>query len=237
MPRTTLSCLLLLCSSLFTINGFAQQRYKQPPDVIEAYRVCNTFQRLLAQNLDFLEAFEATFVLDKARRRAIAIADGDFGTLDYSKIDDAQLIKGYRLRMQLYFLLLPLASPSEAEAPVFFPPEINTILNRKGPTEAREFPNYVSQLEADVTRFRAHLDRLAAGNKAVADRIHKFKAEELSAKLEPPLYRVVEPRPKPIKDGVGNGPIQYYYEIDNYFVEREHGEMRITGIKFFNRLF
>jgi len=33
------------------------KRVKQPREVIEAYRVCSDFQRLLAENLDFDRAF------------------------------------------------------------------------------------------------------------------------------------------------------------------------------------
>src|SRR6185503_13459719 len=37
------------------------QNVRQSREVIEAYRVCNEFQRLLAPDLDFDRAFEATF--------------------------------------------------------------------------------------------------------------------------------------------------------------------------------
>ena len=45
---------------------------------IEAYRVCNRFQTLLAENLDFDRAFEATFARNASRRREIAITEGEF---------------------------------------------------------------------------------------------------------------------------------------------------------------
>lgn len=237
MPNVALPCLLLFVSSLAVSTKPLQKPVPQTPDVIEAYRVCQTFERLLGKNLDFAEAYEATFATSKERRRAIAIADGEFGELEFAKIDDDSLIKAYQLRMQLFYLTLPLAGPSDAEEPVFFPPEIRAILQRKPPSDARQFAAYVSQLGSDVTRFRAHLDQLAASNPAVAKRLSRFKAEALRTKLEPPLFRTVEPIADPIKEGIGFSPLHYHYQINNYRVAKEQGAMRIVGIKFFNRLF
>ena len=98
---------------------------KQTPEVVEAYRVCASFAHLLGENLDFDRAYEATFTGNPAQRRAIAIADGEFGDVDFAKIDDELLIKAYKLRMQNIYLMLPLAGPSDMEASLFFPPDIN----------------------------------------------------------------------------------------------------------------
>mgnify|MGYP003288339721 CR=1 FL=1 len=92
---------LPLCLCLFVVaDVFAQspaRPVQQPPEVLEAYRVCNEFQRLLAQNLDFDRAFEATFVKDPALRREIAIAESELGSnLDVSELDDATLISIYK---------------------------------------------------------------------------------------------------------------------------------------------
>ena len=67
---------LAICVCLFAIadvlgqtrSKSAKQRrpVKQPPEVVEAYRVCNEFQQMLAENFDFERAFEATFT--KIRR-------------------------------------------------------------------------------------------------------------------------------------------------------------------------
>jgi geranylgeranyl reductase family protein len=71
------ACLLLLMSSQSQARG---QRVKQSPEVVEAYRVCNEFQQLLAEDLNFDRAFEASFTKDPKRRREIAIAEGEFGS-------------------------------------------------------------------------------------------------------------------------------------------------------------
>ena len=238
LPYAIVSCVLLVCGSPLSAGSLLlEQSVEQPPEVIEAYRVCQTFERIMGQDLNFDKAFEATFIASKVRRRAIAIAAGEFGDLDFAKIDDESLIKAYKLRTQLFYLMLPLAGPSAKEEPVFFPPEIKSILERKAPTDARQFTAYVSQLERDVNRFRAHLDRLAAGDPAVAERITKFKSEALATRIEPPLFRIVEPIPDQKKDGVGISPVTYHYEINNYLVAKEQGKMRIVGIRFFSRLF
>jgi hypothetical protein len=208
----------------------------QSRDVIEAYRVCQSFERLIAKNLDFAEAYDATFVVDKARRRAIAIADGEFGDLDFAKIDDEALIKAYKLRMQIFYLMLPLASPRDAQEPVFFPPVIRAILERKAPTDTREFAAYVLQLERDAKRIRGHLDRLATDDPKVAERIDKFKSEALTARIEPPSDHQVEPSLGYIAAGV-LGKNEAHYEINNYLVASEQGKMRIIGLRFFNRMF
>jgi hypothetical protein len=232
----------LLCFILAFINASGtsglphQHRVKQRPEVVEAYRVCQSFQRLLGQNLDFPLAYEATFTKNKARRRAIAIADGEFGEQDSASIDDALLIKAYKLRMQIFYLTIILAGPGDEEASLFFPPGIKEILQREAPHDPREFPAYVSRLERDAASYRSHLERLATNYPSVAERIRTFKTESLSASFEPPAEYKVEPLRGYYRSGV-LGQDEPYYEINGYIVARERGEMRIVGIRFFTRLF
>src|ERR1044072_6114706 len=82
------------------------QRVRQPREVVEAYRVCQQFQGLMAEDLDFDRAFEATFTKDAKRRREIAITEGEFGDIDLSSIDDATLIDAFKARMQMFYLML-----------------------------------------------------------------------------------------------------------------------------------
>ena len=157
--------------AVWRVVNAPQQQTKQPPEVVEAYRVCRTFEQSMAQDLDFAKAFEATFVVSKARRRAIAIADGEFGNLDYTKIPDDQLIRAYKARMQIFYLILVLIEPGEQKEQVFFPPEIEGIVDRKPPGDSSEFSDYATQLEKDAVRFRAHIDGLAARDRTVVDRL------------------------------------------------------------------
>lgn len=210
---------------------------KQPREVVEAFRVCERFERLLGESLDFDRAYESTFTKNMARRRAIAIADGEFGNLDLTAIDDVTLINAYKSRMQILYLLLPLASPDTNEQELlFFPPDIKRIFEREPPSTAQEFRSYGAQLKRDVANLRAHLEQLATLHPEVAERISKFKAEALSVKLRPPKYSIV----KPAYDS-GRGEVlnkgEAYYDINGYTVIREGGQMRIVGIRFFSRLF
>jgi hypothetical protein len=210
---------------------------KQTPEVVEAYRVCETFEHLLGEDLDFDRAYEATFTKDAARRRAIAVGDGEFGSRGSEGIDGGLLVRAYKLRMQIFFLMLPLVSPGgRGEEVLFFPPDIEAVLERKPPEEAQGFPAYVSQLERDVARFRSHLERLSAEHASVAKRVREFKSGVLSAKRAPPLDHKVEPLRGYYRSGV-LGKDEPYYEIDGCVVARDHGRMRIVGLKFFNRLF
>lgn len=238
LPRHALLCLIVGCAPVLSADGFIPPRQvAQTPDVVEAYRVCESFEHVLGENLDFERAYEATFTKDAARRRAIAIADGEFESRNVAGVDDALLFKAYKLRMGIFYLMLPLASPDgEAEAALFFPPGIEAALNRKAPGGARGFRAYVSQLERDVARLRSHLERLSAGNNSVAGRVRKFKSEARSAKLVPPADHKVEPMRGYYRSGV-LGKDDPYYEIDGCVVAREQGRMRIVGLKFFNRLF
>jgi hypothetical protein len=230
-------CLVVASAMLSSADGFVPpHQVKQNPDVVEAYRVCVSFAHLLGENLDFDRAYEATFTRNPAQRRAIAIADGEFGDLDFAKIGDELLIKAYKLRMQNIYLMLPLAGPSDIEASLFFPPDVKEILKRKSPTDPSGFTLYVSQLERDVAHFRAHLDRLSSQYPFVAERVRKFRSEALSIKGEPPNKYKVKPAFGYLRADVLRKD-EPYYDIDGFIVARDHDEMRIVGIRFFNRLF
>src|SRR6185436_4234877 len=119
------------------------QRVRQPREVIDAYRVCRRFQTLLAEDLDFDRAFEATFTKNASRRREIAIYEGEFGDIDLATVGDATLITAFKARMEIIYLMLPLASPdSNEEQALFFPPPIKAIFERKPPPTADEFGTY-----------------------------------------------------------------------------------------------
>ena len=211
------------------------QHVRQPREVVEAYRVCRQFQRLLADTLDFDHAFEATFTRNSARRREIAIYEGEFGGLDFSRIDNATLVDAFKSRMQILYLMLPLASPNnEEEEELFFPSAMKAIFERKPPQASEEFPAYADQLKRDAVEFRAHLNQLASRYPAVAERIRQFKSD-LSNKLELPQH-VVKPLTAYSKGRV-LGLREEYYQVGDYAVIREGREMRIIGIRFFSRLF
>src|ERR1043166_483496 len=140
----------VLCAIIF--GPAAARRVRQPREVIEAYRLCQRFQTLLAEDLDFDRAFEATFTKNPSRRRAIAISEGAFGDLDVAKVEDATLIDAFKARMEIVYLTLPLASPdSNEEEALFFPPAMKAILERKPPPTAQEFPAYAQQLRRDAS--------------------------------------------------------------------------------------
>src|SRR5689334_16772980 len=94
--RKVIWCCLLVVA--FTPAAFSQKRARQPKDVIEAVRVCNQFQTLLAENLDFDRAFEATFARNAARRREIAITEGEFDRDDLANVDTATLVDAFKSR-------------------------------------------------------------------------------------------------------------------------------------------
>jgi hypothetical protein len=217
------------------VGPTSAQRARQPRDVVEAYRVCRLFQTLLAEDLDFERAFEATFTKDAKRRREIAIYEGEFGELDLAKVGDATLLKAFKARMQIVYLMLPLASPdSDAEQVQFFPPAIKAIFERKPPPTTEDFSAYAQQLQQDASAFRAHLNQLAAQNRRVAERVRKFKLDLLQMP-DLPASRV-EPLTSYSKGQV-LGPNEKYYQIGDYAVIREGREMKIIGIRFFSRLF
>ena len=211
------------------------QTARQPREVMEAYRVCARFQALMAEDLDFDRAFEATFTRSAARRREIAITEGEFGSVDLSKIDDATLIAAFKARMQTLYLMLPLISPkNKDEEELFFPPAVKAIFERKPPSTTEEFPAYALQIKRDAADLRAHLNQLAAGYPRVAERIRDFK-EVLSKKITPPDH-VVRPLTAYSRGRV-LGLDEKYYQVGEYAVIREGRAMRIVGIRFFTRLF
>lgn len=217
------------------VGPASAQRVRQPRDVVEAYRVCQRYQTLLAEDLDFGRAFEATFTKNASRRREIAISEGEFGEVDLAKIDDATLLKAFKARMQIVYLMLPLASPDSNEEEVrFFPPQIKAIFERKTPPTPEEFPAYAGQLQQDATDFRAHLDRLASQNRRVAERVRKFKQDLLQTPKLPTSK--VEPMTSYSKGHVLSAD-EKYYQIGDYALIREGREMKIIGIRFFSRLF
>jgi hypothetical protein len=229
----------LICASLIVFScaslGFSQTRARQRKDVIEAYRVCNRFKSLLAENLDFDRAFEATFVRNAARRREIAITEGEFHGDNLASVETATLVDAFKSRMELLFLTMPLFSPETDElAATFFPPKFKEALKREPPEAASEFASYAAQLKRDVAEFRVHLDQLAQKYPNVAQRISEFK-RDFGKRFEPP--------PQPVKPltaysrGHVLGLKEEYYQIGEYAVIREGREMRIIGIRFFSRLF
>ena len=210
---------------------------QQPREVVEAYEVCRLFQTIIAEDLDFDRAFEATFTKSPTRRREIAIAEGEFGDIDLARVDDASLIDAFKSRMQILYLMMPLMSPdSTREEALFFPPRIKAIFDRKPPKAASRFHAYSLQLKRDVASLRAHLERLAKDHPSVAERIRKFKKEVLSEKFEPPANDIVKPLTAYSRGRV-LGLDEPYYQIGSYAVVREGNHMRIIGIRFFTRLF
>ncbi|PWT92117.1 MAG: hypothetical protein C5B55_06970, partial [Blastocatellia bacterium] len=177
-----------------------------------------------------------TFVTNKARQRAVAIKDGEFDGSDFAGVEDDALINAYKSRMELIYLMFPLAGPSDEEERLFFPPDIKAMFNRKAPTTPQEFPSFTTQLERDAKGFRVHLDNLAAKYPSVAERVRKFKSDLVTGDFGPPKTSRVEP----IKYSGGGGVLsegESYYQIEGYTVVRENGQMRIAGIRFFTRLF
>lgn len=219
----------------FAPAAFSQKSVRQRKEVTEAYRVCNRFQTLLAENLDFDRAFEATFARNSARRREIAITEGEFDRDNLVNVDTATLVDAFKSRMQLLFLMMPLFSPNgPEEESTFFPPRFKTLLNRKAPEGANEFASYAAQLRRDVAEFRAHVDQLAQRYPNVAERIRDFKST-LAKRIEPPT-QVVKPLTAYSRGRV-LGLKEQYYQIGDFAVIREGREMRIIGIRFFSRLF
>jgi len=231
--------LVALAGTILVSLGLGQQKsqtIKQPPDVINAYRICEQFQKILSQNLDFNAAFDSTFTTDKSRQRGIAIKDGELGDIDFAGVDDQTLINAYKSRMQLIYLMFPLMSPSDAEEAVFFPAIIQAMFKRKNPANPVEFATFASQLERDSRDFRAHLDKLVAKYPAVAERVRKFKSDLVTGDFAPPKSSLVTPL-KYYGSGGGLSTGESYYQIEGYTVVRENGQMKIAGIKFFTRLF
>lgn len=235
MARLTELMLILLVLITFISPQDPSPAMRQPPEVLEAYRVCEQFNTILAQDFDFDKAFEATFTRNAARRRAIAITEGEFGELDLAKVDDATLISAYKARMNvLYQAFTLIGADNKVEYQTFFSPEIEAIFKRKPPPAPDEFPAYAQQLERDASTMRSHVAQLATKNPRVANGIQQLK-EMLSKKLTPPDHIV-----KPLT-AYSRGRVlsvdEEYYKIAQCSVIREDGAMRIIGLQFFDRLF
>ena len=232
--KIILVCLVVFALSPAVFSQKSSSRTRQRRETIEAYRVCNRFQELLGENLDFDRAFEATFARNASRRREIAITEGEFDSDNVIGVDNAILVDAFKSRMQLLFLMMPLFSPDSTEEQLtFFPPNIKPILDRQPPVAASGFAAYALQLKRDVADFRAHLDQLAQRYPNVAARIRDFK-QTLTKKMELPKETL---RPQ-IAYSRGHilGLKEEYYRIGDYVVIREGTKMRIIGIRFF-RLF
>lgn len=228
--------LLLVAAVADAYGQQASKPMKQPREVLEAYQVVTEFRRLFAEDFNIERAFEATFTKDPARRRAIAIAESQFGGVDVEAAEDATLLSIYKSQTQLFFLLLPLTNPKDtAEAALLLPPEVRTIFDRKRPTAPEQLPSYAAQLNRDVEQLRAHINQLAADHAPFADLIREFKEQVFLKELETPT-EVVKPLTSYSRGKVLR-PDEQYYQIDDYVVIREGGEMKIAGIRLFYRMF
>ena len=206
------------------------KRVKQPREVIEAYRVCSDFQRLLAENFDFDRAFEATFVKDPARRREVAIAEADHGDGDLAKVDIGTIVDIYKSQSQLLILVLPLLFADRENAQTeLLPPRFEQTIKRKPPNDP-QLQAYAAQLKRDVTDFRAHVEKLAATNTDVANNLAEYR-KFLLKPLVPP-NRIVKPLTAYSKGNVL--PVNAkYYQIEDCAMIREDGQMRLIGYTFF----
>jgi len=206
------------------------KRVKQPREVIEAYRVCSDFQRLLAENLDFDRAFEATFVKDPARRREIAIAEADHGDGDLAQVETAIVVDIYKAQSQLLILVLPLLFVDREDAQTeLLPPRFEQTIKRKPPNDP-QLQAYAAQLKRDVTDLRAHVEKLATTNTEVANNLAQYK-NFLLKPLVPP-NRIVKPLTAYSKGSVL--PVNAkYYQIEDCAMIREDGQMRLIGYTFF----
>ena len=207
---------------------------KQPSEVLEAYQVCEEFQRVLAEKLDFDRAFEATFVKDPARRREVAIAEGEHGDGDLSQVDTATLVDIYKSQAQAIILMLPLMfayGEPEAER---FPPSIQAMFEQKPPNDPDKLQTYSAQIKRGVTELRAHVEKLVARNPGVARNLEEYK-KHLSKPLEMP-NRIVEPMTAYSKGRVLRLD-EEYYQIDDCAVIREDAKMKLIGYIFLKMRF
>ena len=226
---------LLVVVAAVTAGQATAQNVKQSRDVIEAYRVCNQFKRLLSRDLDFDRAFEETFAKDPKRRREIAIVEGEFGDADLTGIDDKMLIDAFKSRMQILFSTLPLMGPeNKAQEDLFFPARFKAIFDRGVPKTAAEFPPFAAQVKRDAEDMRTRLNQLASRFREVAERVRNFK-RDLTEEISVPDNYLVKPLTAYSKGNI-LGEQEEYYQIGDYAVIREQGQMKIIGIRFF-RLF
>jgi hypothetical protein len=231
-------CLIVVVDVLGqTRSKSAKQRrpVKQPPEVVEAYRVCNEFQQTLAESFDFERAFEATFTKDPARRREVAIAEGEHGDGDLLEVDTDTVLGIYKNQAQLLILLIPLlfAGGDDVKAELF-PPPFEAMMDRKPPNDPQQLQAYAVQLKREIPAFRAHVEMVAEKNSSVAKNIQEYKAHLLKP-VEPP-NRVIKPM-----TGYSKGHVlrrdEKYYQIDDCSVIREGGQMRLIGYIFLKMRF
>ena len=149
-------CLIVVVSGLGqTRSKSAKQRrpVKQPPEVVEAYRVCNEFQHVLADNFDFERAFEATFTKNPARRREVAIAEAEHGDGDLSQVDNDTVVGIYTSAAQLLILMMPLMFAGIDDNAELFPPQFEAMFERKPPNDPPTTPSLRRPTQARHTGF------------------------------------------------------------------------------------
>ena len=231
LAKSALRPLLLLVASLLLLMSAQShargQRVKQPQEVVAAYQVCNRFQELFVVDLNFETAFEATFVKDPKRRREIAIAEGDYGDVDLTKVDDASLISAYKSQMQIALLVFLVLDPDEKKLPQAF----KVIFDHSKPATAAEFPAFAQQLKRNAADLRAYVDEQAARDLKAAERLRAYKTD-LSKPIKIPTSYLVKPITHYSKGRVLD-PKEEYYQIDPFYVIREGSEMKIIGMRFF----
>jgi hypothetical protein len=197
---------------------------------MQAFQVCTNFRKMLAEDLNFDRAFEATFVKDPVRRRAIAIADTEFSGEELAQIDDATVIGLYKDATQLFILMLPVVFiVSENQKAEVLTPSIEAIFDRKLPQDPGKIRDFADQLKRDVEEIRTHLDKVAARNPAVAKAVQEYKAN-LAKPIELPNH-VVKPLTAYSKGHV-LGVQEQYYQIDDCALAPEDGKMRMIGYTF-----
>lgn len=232
MIKRYLAIGVVLAAAVSSAYGQSRsKRVKQPREVQEAFRVCTEFRSLLAENLDFDRAFEATFVKDPARRREVAIAEADHGDGDLTQVDTATVVDIYKAQSQLLILVLPLlfVDGEDVQKTEVFPPRFEQTIKRRPPNDPQLLA-YAAQLKRDVTDFRAHVEKLATTNTAVANNIAEYR-KHLLKPLVPP-NRVVKPLTAYSKGNVL--PVNAkYYQIEDCAMIREDGQMRLIGYTFF----
>jgi hypothetical protein len=201
---------------------------KQPREVVEAYQVCAEFRRLLAEDLDFDRAFEATFTKDPARRRELAITESELDREVVAQLDDLTLVGFYKDLTQFLVLLLPLLAVENVDKEELYPPAFEKRFSQR-PKDLEAAKVFSVQLKRDVADFRLHVNKLAAKYPSVAEAIATYRKHFLTP-LVPPNH-IVEPM-----TGYSKGRVlrldEPYYRIDDCAVIREDGQMRLIGHTF-----